>query len=474
MYTRWLFIFRQDLRREDNTALFAVFSRCQEVVPIFIFDEQILSGFTRPDGRIGFLVESLCTLQQRFLAQWNDLLVFHGKSEDLIPRILAISKANACFRNRSYGTWALHRDVFVRDRCAKHQVACHTASDYLLVEPDQLPARKVFSPFYRLWQQLPKLLPEKMPLPVSRFPQEIDLSSFADVLLDLTDTHAVLHRLQWIHQTVWNIKDAVQKYKKLPLLGYDEERNRPDISWTSMLSPYLRFWCYSPRQILSSVLDYTTPGTIWEEWTVRMEKKSFHQSFVSELAWREFWRHIYHHFPESRQVAFQEKRRAIRWQNNETWFAAWQEWRTGYPIVDAGMRQLKSMYRMHGRVRMIVASFLCKDLLIDRHRWEKHFANWLLDYDEAVNMGNRQRSASVGADPKPLRIFNPLLQSQKFDPQARYIKTRLPELAHHTPEQLHDPLTHKLDRYAPIVNHFEMSKLARALYKCVVQEKLFE
>ena len=129
---------------------------------------------------------------------------------------------------------------------------------------------------------------------------------------------------------------------------------------------------------------------------------------------------------------------------------------------------------MHGRVRMIVASFLCKDLLIDRQRGEQHFANYLLDYDEAVNMGNRQWSASVGADPKPLRIFNPILQSQKFDPQATYIKTRLPELAHHTPEQLHDPLTHQLDRHRPIVNHFETSKLARDLYKGAgVQEKLF-
>jgi deoxyribodipyrimidine photo-lyase len=126
-----------------------------------------------------------------------------------------------------------------------------------------------------------------------------------------------------------------------------------------------------------------------------MEKNIFQNSFVSELAWREFWRHIYHYCPESRQIAFQEKRRAIRWQNNESWFSARQEGRTGYPIVDAGMRQLQAMHRMHGRVRMIVASFLCKDLLIDRQRGEQHFANWLLDYDEAVNMGNRQRSASV-------------------------------------------------------------------------------
>lgn len=152
----------------------------------------------------------------------------------------------------------------------------------------------------------------------------------------------------------------------IPVADYDDRRNFPaDTSGTSMLSPYLRFGLVSPRQVLARVIDQSTPGTIWDSEGVTMDKKIFKNSFVSELAWREFRRHIDRWFPETRAVAFQEKRRNIRWENNQEWFLARKEARTGYPIVDAGMRQLREMGRMHGRVRMIVASFLCKDLLID-------------------------------------------------------------------------------------------------------------
>ncbi len=153
---------------------------------------------------------------------------------------------------------------------------------------------------------------------------------------------------------------------QIPVADYDDRRNFPsDTSGTSMLSPYLRFGLVSPRQVLAHVIDQATPGTMWDNNGVTMDKKIFKNSFVSELAWREFRRHIDRWFPETRSVVFQEKRRNIRWENNQEWFAAWKEARTGYPIVDAGMRQLREMGRMHGRVRMIVASFLCKDLLID-------------------------------------------------------------------------------------------------------------
>lgn len=154
---------------------------------------------------------------------------------------------------------------------------------------------------------------------------------------------------------------------QIPIRDYNDRRNFPaDTSGTSSLSPYLRFGLISPRQVLARVIDQSTPGTLWDSDGVTMDKKIFKNSFVSELAWREFWRHIDRWFPEARSVAFQEKRRAIQRRNNEERFAAWKEARTGYPIVDAGMRQLATMGRMHGRVRMIVASFLCKDLLIDR------------------------------------------------------------------------------------------------------------
>jgi deoxyribodipyrimidine photo-lyase len=186
---------------------------------------------------------------------------------------------------------------------------------------------------------------------------------------------------------------------------------------------------------------------------------------ISELAWREFRHHVMHYFPNTQWQSFQEKRRKIQRENNHAWFTARCEGKTGYPIIDAAMRQLKAENRMHNRARMIVASFLTKDLLIDRTRGEKHFANYLIDYDHAVNIGNRQRSASVGADPKPLRIFSPILQAQRFDPDAAYIKKYIPELADVEAYRLHDPLTYTLPYIVPIVDHRLMQQKAKDVYR---------
>lgn len=172
-----------------------------------------------------------------------------------------------------------------------------------------------------------------------------------------------------------------------------------------------------------------------------------------------------HYFPETAMLEFQEKRRHIAWSRDEELLHKREMGQTGYPIVDAAMMQLREENWMHGRARMIVASFLTKDMLVDRRLGEKIFAKYLLDYDFAVNMGNRQWSASVGADPKPLRIFNPILQSQKFDPQGMYSKKYLPTVSNEPLAAIHDPLTHTLKYILPIVDHYEMSKKARAMYK---------
>jgi len=187
-------------------------------------------------------------------------------------------------------------------------------------------------------------------------------------------------------------------------------------------------------------------------------------SYTNELARREFWQHIAHYHPQVRVQEFQEKRRHIKRQHNEALFKKRCAGETGYPIVDAGMRQLQEENRMHGRVRMVVASFLTKDMLMDRRLGEQRFAKYLLDYDTNVNIGNWQRSASVGADPKPLRIFNPILQSQKFDPQAQYILRYLPELQGQSLAAIHDPLTHSLSYHKPILDHYANSKLAKQTY----------
>lgn len=472
MYERGLFIFRQDLRIRDNTALHEAVASCKTLLPVFIFDKPILDQFHQPDARVGFLLETVLWLQQQLRTRWSDLLIFHGVSTKLIPLLIQEYQIQAVFRNRSYGVWSQTRDLHLREVLHDRSISVHTYADYLLVEPHQVETRKVFTPFYHLRQWVAKTLPHETDL---SFPRVVAYSwdAFRDVLL--SDGSSETYRRIWATKPeVWSSLHAATLLGQLPIIWYDDTRNFPaQTTGTSMLSPYLRFGVVSPRQILNRIIDHMTSGTCRTPDTVMMDKKVFKNSFVSELAWREFWWHIAWYFPETKSVAFQEKRRHIQRQNREDWFVAWQEWRTGYPIVDAGMRQLKTIGRMHGRVRMIVASFLCKDLLIDWVRWEQHFANFLFDYDPAVNMGNRQWSASVGADPKPLRIFNPLLQSQKFDPDATYIKTRLPELAHVPAVQLHDPLTYTLPYVRPIVNHYETSKIAKEMYKGVKQEGLF-
>lgn len=225
---------------------------------------------------------------------------------------------------------------------------------------------------------------------------------------------------------------------------YEQTRNIPGIDGTSKLSPYIRFGLISIRELYRKVQN--------------------NLSYCNELARREFWQHITYYNPQVWFQEFQEQRRGIKWQNNELLFQKRCDGATGYPIVDAAMRQLKQENRMHGRARMIVASFLTKDLLIDWRWWEKHFANYLLDYDANVNIGNWQRSASVWADPKPLRIFNPILQSQRFDPEARYILKYIPELAGQELVAIHDPLKYKLYYNEPIVDHYINSKLAKEIY----------
>jgi deoxyribodipyrimidine photo-lyase len=235
---------------------------------------------------------------------------------------------------------------------------------------------------------------------------------------------------------------------------YDETRNFPSIDGSSKLSPYTRFWLLSIREVYREILDKNQPTQT--------------ATFISELARREYRQHTAHHFPESRIMEFQIRRRNLWRDNNKIFFKARCEGRTGYPIVDAAMRQLVSEKRMHNRTRMVVASFLTKDLLIDRRRGEQFFAQHLLDYDANVNIGNRQRSASVWADPKPIRIFSPMLQSSRFDADCIYIKKYLPELESFSPKQIHEPLKYDLSGSwypNPIIDHYERSKKAKAMYR---------
>ncbi len=448
MHKTSLFIFRQDLRVHDNTGLLKAIRESEKILPIFIFDKTILAQFPAQDKRLSFILTALHELDKQLHAIWSHLTIYHGNPKKIIPQLVSQYNINALYRNESYGHSAIRRDAWIQNRCRTHAIACDASQDFLLVPIDYTPARKVFTPFFKLRQTY---FTENTPtidnnIPHTHTPKTEGISQAQlENILDIKAQHNTIQHHGDLSQprpiNLWADRLASFDFR-----NYNETRNFPAIDGSSKLSPYMRFGIMSIREIYLKALEQDA------------------QVYISELAWREFWQHIYFNFSYSREVEFQEKRRHIKRDNNIEFFEARKNGMTWYPIVDAGMRQLKAENRMHNRVRMVVASFLTKDLLIDRRRGEKHFADYLLDYDTNVNIWNRQRAASVWADPKPLRIFSPMLQSSRFDAQCEYIKKRIPELADYSPKEIHAPLEHNLWYVTPIVDHYVWSKKAKERY----------
>ncbi|TFG75408.1 MAG: deoxyribodipyrimidine photo-lyase [Thermodesulfobacteriales bacterium] len=433
---RAIFWFKRDLRTEDNTGLFHAISESREVLPIYVLDDEILKDYPRNSKRLGFFFDALKKLNKDLRELGSYLFVERGKAEEVIPRIVRTYSADSIYCNRAYGFSGISRDIKIERFAKSIGLRFKKFDDTFLVPPENIEQRKVFTPFYSLWrgkkkeQELPKLQRINSP--------EILTTSLQNMIQEISHTKNTLWPIDYPEQRLWSFN-----FKE-----YYERRDFPYIDGTSRLSPYLRFGTVSVRKVYNAAIN-------------AMPEPS---QYVAELAWREFWYHIMHYFPETKDVEFQEKRRNIKWINNESWYSSWKEGRTGYPIVDAAMRQLKEEGWMHGRARMIVASFLTKDLLTDWRWGDKHFREHLIDYDETVDVGNWQWAASCGADPKPLRILNPILQSQQVDPECKYIKTYIPELRDLTPEKIHNPLTYKLPYHEPIVNHYEMRNLAHEAY----------
>lgn len=431
-----VFWFKRDLRTEDNTGLFHAIKDSREVLPVYVLDDDILSNYPKDSKRLGFFFDALRKLDKELRELGSYLFVERGRAEEVIPRIVRTYNADAVYCNRAYGFSGISRDLKIEHFSKSSDITFKKFDDTFLVPPEQIEQRKVFTPFFRLWKnkekgtELPK--PEKINSP------EIIINSLENMIQNIS------HR----ENKSWPINFPDQRLWGFNFKEYNERRDFPFIDGTSRLSPYLRFGTISVRKVYNAAMAATP-----EE-----------GQFVAELAWREFWYHIMHYFPETKDTEFQEKRRNIKWINNVSWYNSWRDGRTGYPIVDAAMIQLKKEGWMHGRARMIVASFLTKDLLTDWRWGDRHFREHLVDYDETVDIGNWQWSASCGADPKPLRIFNPILQSQKFDPECKYIKTYIPELKNIEPEKIHNPLTYKLPYHEPIVNHYEMRNLAHEAY----------
>jgi len=435
-YKRAIVWFKRDLRVEDNEALHNACLLAEEVIPIFIFIPSLLERFGKRKDRLGFMVSALRKLDKDLRELGGKLYVFRGEPDEVFPYIIKTSQAQAVFTNKALSFLGEEYERKVKTFLRFYGVDFNYYLGNFLCDVTKIPFKKVYSHFFKEWIKGLRL--EVFPKPVRIKTPELPFPTLAQITRELDCKE----------NRYFPIEFGFRRLEEFDFRAYSELRNRLDLDGTSKLSPYIRFGVISLKRIYGKAI----------------EQAGLNCQYVKELAWREFWYHVKHYFPELQNLEFQEKRRGIPWSDDQVIFRAFVEGRTGYPIVDAAIRQLHVEGYMHNRARMIVASFLTKDLFIDWRLGEDFFKEHLIDYDEVVNVGNWQWVASVGADPKPFRMFNPILQSKKFDPEAKYIKKYLPELKELPPHMIHDPLRYKLPYHCPIVNHFERVRRVREYF----------
>jgi deoxyribodipyrimidine photo-lyase len=431
---RVLFWHRRDLRIRDNLGLMAARDRTPKVIGVFCLDPAILDGDDIAPARVAYMIGSLAELQESYRSAGSELLIVQGNPESTIPKLAIALKAVAVYWNRDVEPYARQRDTAVASALKAQGIErCTQFWDQLLHDPDSIKTGggepyKVYTPFWRNWLKHSKPAPvgalenataltaaEKS---VAKAAGSIELPSAKDLgyawengfLLEPGEA-AALAQLETFCDTQRTIDE------------YDEQRNFPANPGTSLLSAALKFGTIGIRTVWAAADEaYSRARSDETEANIR--------TWQQELAWREFYQSVMYTFPELANGPYREAFKHFPWDNNEAHFKAWCEGKTGYPIVDAAMRQLNATGWMHNRCRMIVASFLTKDLMIDWRWGEKYFMQTLYDGDLSANNGGWQWSASSGMDPKPLRIFNPASQAKKYDPEAEYIREWLPEIRH--------------------------------------------
>jgi deoxyribodipyrimidine photo-lyase len=397
--TTSLFWFRRDLRLQDNVGLYHTLKENKEVLPIFIFDSEILDKLEdKNDLRVAFIHQSLTLMQKQLEEMGSSLLVLHGNPVEIFKQLTP----KAVYTNHDYEPYAQQRDGLVKKILEEKGITFKTYKDQVIFEKDEVvkddgKPYTVFTPYSRKWKN--KLEDSTL----KSYPTEKYFDSFKRL------TPLPLPSLLDISFQETNFSFPERLVKQSIVEQYDKQRNFPAIAGTTKLSVHLRFGTVSIRKLAQVAL-----------------KKN--ETWLNELIWRDFYHMILWHFPQVQTKAFKPAYDKIEWRNNEKEFTAWCEGKTGYPIVDAGMRELNTTGFMHNRVRMITASFLTKHLLIDWRWGEAYFAKKLLDFDLAANNGGWQWAASSGCDAAPyFRVFNPQLQTDKFDPKLEYIKKWVPE-----------------------------------------------
>jgi len=398
-----LFWFRRDLRLQDNAGLFAALSSGLPVQPIFIFDTEILEELEdKKDRRVQFIHQSLEQIQEVLIECGATLDVRYGKPLTIIQKICQQYTVRSVYTNEDYEPYARQRDEQVANWLQKNGIEFHSYKDQVIfakqeVVKDDGKPYTVFTPYSRKWRA------HLLQHPIRCFGSEKKLNAFYQ------QKPLAIPALKSMGFQAVELPFPPNRWNKKVIQQYKQQRDLPGVEGTSRLGVHLRFGTISIRQLAK-------------------ETASLSESFVNELIWRDFYHMILWHFPQIVHQSFKPEYDRIQWRNNIKEFEAWCAGRTGYPIVDAGMRELNTTGYMHNRVRMVVASFLTKHLLIDWRWGEAYFAKKLLDFDLAANNGGWQWAAGSGCDAAPyFRVFNPYLQTQKFDPEFRYIRQWVPE-----------------------------------------------
>ncbi|MGY5354296.1 cryptochrome/photolyase family protein [Wenyingzhuangia sp. IMCC45467] len=393
-----VFWFRRDLRLFDNTALNKALAENIPVLPIFIFDDEILEFLPKNDTRVSFIYDCLNNINQELNQHQSSLLVLKGTPTEVWTQLFKDYNINAIYTNKDYEPYALERDRNIYKLAKEHQIEFYRFKDQVIFEENEIVKADgkpytVYTPYKNKWLSVFK---------------ERTLTTQTGNDQNFLKQKTSFPKIEEIGFTASLIK--VPKFNTTKIIDYGKHRDFPSIDHTTHIGPHLRFGTLSIRQVILNLPNQS-------------------DVYLSELIWREFFMQILFHFPKVKNHNFKSKYDAVPWRNNEEEFNKWCNGQTGYPIVDAGMRELNATGHMHNRVRMITAGFLCKHLLIDWQWGEAYFAEKLLDYELAANNGNWQWAAGTGCDAAPyFRVFNPTTQIQKFDKDLKYIKKWVPEL----------------------------------------------
>lgn len=397
-----IFWFRRDLRLKDNHGLHRALESGKKVLPIFIFDEDILDLLeNKSDKRVDFIVQALQTLNSFLKSKNKGIKIFKGKPLEIYKKLTENYEIEAVYCNEDYEPYAIKRDQEIADFLASKNINFHQFKDQVIFHKDEIvKADKkpytIYTPYSKLW------LNEFQKVDLQGFPSEKKLDNLLEIPFEEL-------KIEDIGFQKTDLAFEVPEADLHIIKTYEETRNFPAVKGTTQLGVHLRFGTISVRKLAKIA-------------------KENNLTFLKELIWREFFMQILYHFPKVVNHSFKTKYDAIPWENNPEFLEKWKAGKTGFPIVDAGMRELNATGFMHNRVRMITASFLIKHLLTDWRIGEAYFAEKLMDYDLSANNGNWQWCASSGCDAAPyFRIFNPDEQQKKFDPDFKYIKKWIPE-----------------------------------------------